>query len=132
MLILLTFFSLKEDRGLFLDAQKCECTPLLLASCPLTCLWNHVYTSFVGQGPSLRMLPQPLLLHPHSHSLIVMSPQASSLSHCHCHLTCHHAATVAPSLSHCHRYSHFLITMLPPPQSLLHCCIATITPCPNS
>jgi hypothetical protein len=38
-------FSLNEDHGLFSGAQKCECTPLPLASCPLTCLWNSVCTS---------------------------------------------------------------------------------------
>ena len=27
---------------MFSGAQKCECTPLPFASCPLTCLWNSV------------------------------------------------------------------------------------------
>jgi SecY len=38
-------FSLKEDRGLFSGVQKRGCTPLPLASYPLTCLWDSVRTS---------------------------------------------------------------------------------------
>jgi hypothetical protein len=53
-------FSLKEDRGLFSGAQKCGCTPLPLASYPLTCLWDSVRTSDLPRS-SNRICPHRTL-----------------------------------------------------------------------